>query len=78
MANIKIPKALSILITNKCNFNCYYCEFDCKLKGTSLNIDLLKKILHQGNQLGIKRVIYDGGEPMLYDHFEELLKLSHK
>ncbi len=78
MDSVKIPQALSILATNKCNFNCYYCEFDCKLEGTSLGIDLLKKILHQGSQLRIRRVVYDGGEPMLYEHFEELLKLSHK
>ena len=74
----KNPNTLSILLTNKCNFNCYYCEFDCKKEGTSLNIDLLKKILKQGSQLGIKRVVYDGGEPMLHEELGEVLRLSRK
>jgi len=71
-----IPGCLSILVTNKCNFNCYYCEFDCKAKGKSLDISLLGNILKQGKKLGIKRVVYDGGEPMMHEHFEDILKLS--
>ena len=73
-----MPEALSILLTNKCNFNCYYCEFDCKATGKELPIPILKKILEQGKQQGIKRVIYDGGEPMMHSQFEEVLKISRE
>jgi len=78
LTDLILPKTLSILLTNKCNFRCNYCEFDCTSKGTSLEISLLEKALRQGRQLGIRRVIYDGGEPMLHEQLETVLQLSRK
>ena len=76
IANIKIPKALNVLITKQCNFTCNFCEFDCKPDGPSIDIDLLGKLLREGSMLGIREVIFDGGEPLLCKSFEEALRLA--
>jgi MoaA/NifB/PqqE/SkfB family radical SAM enzyme len=76
IGSIKIPKALNVLLTRQCNFSCDFCEFACTTAGPSLDIDILERLLAEGKALGIREVIYDGGEPLLYQYFEESLRLA--
>jgi MoaA/NifB/PqqE/SkfB family radical SAM enzyme len=76
LGSIKIPKALNVLVTRQCNFSCDFCEFGCTNEGPSIEIDALEKLLKEGRSLGIREVIFDGGEPLLYEYFEEALRLA--
>jgi MoaA/NifB/PqqE/SkfB family radical SAM enzyme len=69
-----IPPHLHILLTNRCNFNCNYCEFDCKEKGVEIPFDDLKKLLTEARKLGITSVGFNGGEPFIYSRLEETLR----
>lgn len=72
------PSTISILINNFCNFECDYCEFDSRSAGKSLDVKTIEKVLKQSSEAGIKRVHYDGGEPLMHKDFEEILRLSKK
>ncbi|MDH5806376.1 MAG: GTP 3',8-cyclase MoaA [Candidatus Methanomethylicaceae archaeon] len=68
---------LRISLTQKCNFNCKYChhegEFQVNREMTCEEILRIVKIAHE---LGIKRVKYTGGEPLLREDLIEIIKGS--
>ena len=85
MATDKIPY-LTIAITNKCNFNCYYCSPDGdsgmgEAYGTSTeqidSNDLEEKILIAENE-GITKVRFTGGEPLLVKGMTDILRFIEK
>jgi molybdenum cofactor biosynthesis enzyme MoaA len=77
---------LTIAITNKCNFNCYYCSPDGndgmgEAYGTETNKisnkDLEEKIVIAEEE-GIKKIRFTGGEPLLFKGITELLTFVEK
>lgn len=60
-------------ITSKCNRNCRYCF---KFTKNDLSLEDNKKILARLVELGVKKISWTGGEPFLYEHIKEMLKLS--
>lgn len=61
-------------ITKKCNFDCTYCFARFKdVKGT-LPKEVALEIPRQLKDLGVEKLNFAGGEPMLYPHFIEVLK----
>lgn len=76
LGHIKIPAAFNVLLTKKCNLSCEFCEFDCQPQGASLKVDILEKLMKEGSRLGVREIIFDGGEPLLYEYFEEALRLA--
>jgi molybdenum cofactor biosynthesis enzyme MoaA len=72
---------LRYVLTNKCNFDCYFClkEYDIEKANYILNSNdffLISKIAFE--KLDIKEVTLTGGEPLLYSQFETLVNLLHK
>ena len=61
-------------ITSRCNKNCIYCF---KFNKPDLSLDDNKSILIKLKTLGIKKIMWSGGEPYIYDKFIDLLKYSH-
>lgn len=62
-------------IISKCNKNCSYCfRFyeDC------LSYEENKKILGNIHKMGVKEIVWSGGEPLLYKDIIKLLKESKK
>lgn len=59
-------------ITNLCNENCFYCfrELQEKARPFEDNITILNKL----KNIGVERITYAGGEPLLYNGIEELFK----
>ena len=68
---------LYLNVTNKCNFNCYFCSQDCNTKGNSLSISDAKQILNIVHKLGFVNVYYTGGEPLLNNDIYEIVKYGY-
>ena len=77
--NIILPTDFSILMTQKCNFACDFCEFSCnETKDKNMDIADFEKLLREGKRIGMIRVIFDGGEPLVHPNIIEALEICHK
>lgn len=66
------PLSLTFQLTRNCNYRCVYCSEPPGIRTRSLSemkgmIDKLQ---------GMRRIIFSGGEPMLYEHFWEILEYA--
>jgi radical SAM protein with 4Fe4S-binding SPASM domain len=61
---------LSVALTTRCNLDCVYCS---KKGSLTLDLDpaLLNRALDEALELGLKKVEFTGGEPLLYPAFME-------
>ncbi|MGL4450129.1 MAG: GTP 3',8-cyclase MoaA [Sarcina sp.] len=71
---------LRISLTDACNLRCVYCmpEKDVKfnnIKSTLTNQEL-KKIIKVFAKLGIKKIRFTGGEPLLREDLDQLIKIA--
>lgn len=74
--SIKLKNPLSVCwqITTKCNLNCKYCLSDsgsCGIYG--LDTKEAKEIINQLGRLGINRLDFTGGEPLIRKDLKELI-----
>lgn len=67
-----------ISLTDKCNLRCVYCmdedetlDEDCI--NNILSFDDYKFIIKNFAELGVKKIKFDGGEPLLYERLSELI-----
>lgn len=72
------PKSLYLNLTNRCNLKCTYCynkrdrmSFEDDYE---MSIKEYSKILKEAAELGMKRIVLTGGEPLLYSDFFKLAK----
>ena len=70
-----------ISLTDKCNLRCAYCMPEDKVYENNLINDTLsfndyKFIINGLAQVGIKKIRFTGGEPLLYPHLIELIKYT--
>jgi len=71
-----LPDTLSILMNKKCNFRCDFCEFDCKPEDNeAIDIEDFEKLLKEAKRLGIKRIVFDGGEPLLHPQIKRAFEI---
>jgi len=63
----KIPQTILIEVTNRCNYACSFCSHSCMTrKKSEIEVDLLKRILHEAYNIGVRRVgLYRTGEMFL-------------
>jgi cyclic pyranopterin phosphate synthase len=66
--------SLRISITSRCNLNCFYCHNEGQ-NGYENEISVKKivEIIKVAAGLGIKRIKFSGGEPLVRTDFEEIL-----
>lgn len=72
---------LRISLTENCNLRCIYCmpNEPCKGNGTSvLGLNDLNKIIRAFSVLGIKKVRFTGGEPLLYKDLDKIIYNTSK
>lgn len=75
------PKRLSIKLTNRCNYACFYCGYHSKLinikqprKVFNIDFDVFKKIIDDAASLKTDEIsLLGSGEPFLHAHIYEMI-----
>ncbi len=70
---------LRISLTQECNLNCFYCHSEGEAeenKNTKLSLEEVKKLIKTASDLGMHKVKFSGGEPLLHHSIEEIIEYS--
>lgn len=68
-------KSINWHITDKCNYSCKFCF--SKVLGKEIeDMEAAEQVLHEFMALGVEKINFAGGEPLLYPHIYELIELS--
>jgi len=68
------PFAAIIDVTSWCNSRCTYCKCWLEEPGEEMTDDEIERVLQELAQLGVPRVCFSGGEPLLRDTLPKLVK----
>jgi len=68
-----VPEQITISITEECPNKCIHCALPDTKNKARLEPDAVKNIIDQTINLGSTLIIFDGGEPLLYDGLEGLI-----
>lgn len=68
--------SLRISITNRCNLNCIYCHHEGETRdiNSEITIETIKNIVKASKTFGVNKVKFSGGEPLMRDDFEDIIK----
>ncbi|MGV8162689.1 MAG: radical SAM protein [Candidatus Nanoarchaeia archaeon] len=69
----KFPEVITFRITSRCNNNCKYCYGPNK-KLKEMDFPKLKEMFKLFHKNGVKAVVLTGGEPLVRDDFEKIIK----
>jgi MoaA/NifB/PqqE/SkfB family radical SAM enzyme len=69
----RIPFAVGIMLTKRCNYKCPYCGFWQRCDEKDLAFEQIKHIIDELTVLGTRFVSFSGGEPLLYEKIEDVL-----
>jgi radical SAM protein with 4Fe4S-binding SPASM domain len=66
--------SMEVEFSRRCNFNCVYCyaKDNSNFEG-ELSVDEIRDLILQARDLGAKKIIILGGEPMIYPHIFDML-----
>ncbi len=67
------PEIATFRITSKCNNNCKYC-YGPQKNIEELDFLRLKELFHLFSQNGVKAIVLSGGEPLVREDFEEIVR----
>lgn len=69
-------KSLRISITNRCNLKCVYCHREGEIRHTTteMNVETIANIVKASKTFGVNKVKFSGGEPLMRNDFENILK----
>src|SRR6266498_3038469 len=67
--------SMEIEFNKSCNFRCLYCyASDHTVHRNELNREEFKDVITQAREMGARKMIILGGEPMLYPHIMEMIR----
>ena len=70
----RIPIVTNILVTNKCNLNCFYCFPQVsKRKVKEMTTEQILNAIDESKKLGAEIIILLGGEPLIRDDIGEII-----
>jgi radical SAM protein with 4Fe4S-binding SPASM domain len=71
--------SIELEFTRKCNLRCIYCYSTAgEPRDDELGTKELKSVIYQSKELGAKKIILlGGGEPLLYEDFEDIVLYIH-
>lgn len=71
---IHTPQAVTIAVTDDCQFGCIHCSVPGRQSGHSrLNREDLLRVVRQSLELGVSNITFTGGEPLLNPDLETLI-----
>lgn len=78
----KIKRGESIAIIQmqynyECNFHCTHCSikrFRGKNSNRSMNVDDVRELARQADELGLARFVITGGEPLIFKDFDQIVE----
>lgn len=74
MYPLEKPLQMTLVLTNRCNFNCVYCFRDSGYEwNKELTKDEIFAIIDQAAEMELKYCSLTGGEPSLHPHFEDIV-----
>jgi len=69
--------SIEIELTNKCNLECPYCYSDSTCQqNKSLDASVVRQVLKDGREHGLRSVSWFGGEPLLYPDLFDVLQYA--
>lgn len=68
--------SVEIELVDSCQLSCKYCYNRPYSTRKQITLDTLEQLLENLRDVGIKRVFFEGGEPLLYPFLERALKLG--
>lgn len=68
-----VPEQVTISITEECPNKCLHCALPDTKNKASLSPEIIKSAIDQCLDLGSTFIIFDGGEPLLYEDLEDLI-----
>jgi len=73
------PREVSLELTTECNLNCEFC-FNKTIynRRHSLSQEQAISVINQAKELGVGRIRFTGGEPVLHNGLEELVNHANK
>lgn len=73
------PSRITLMVTNKCVTNCFYCYADRRKKvDCEIPLDRIKKIIDEAKKLNVIDFNVIGGEFFLYKYWREVLAYLYK
>lgn len=71
--------SLTIELNTTCNLKCCHCYVTNRNKTEKqyiLSLDLVKKILNEAKEIGVFKISFTGGEPLLHPNIFEILEMA--
>ena len=66
--------SLRTSITNRCNYDCIYCHHEGNTNSSEeMSVETISNIVHAASDMGVDKVKFSGGEPLLRKDFEDIL-----
>ena len=72
-------RELKIELTNRCARNCKHCSSSATNDNKNLKeleFENVSRIIKEAKIIGVERIVFTGGEPLMYDKLSELVKLT--
>ena len=71
------PFYVQFELTEACNNKCFFCYNPLgKIEGNELSTDKIKNVLHQLADVGVFRINFNGGEPLIRHDFKEIVQYA--
>ncbi len=69
-----VPEQVTISITEECPNNCIHCALPDTKNKDRLSPEMVKNVIDQSLDMGTTLIIFDGGEPLVYEGLEDLIR----
>lgn len=70
---------IKIELTQRCPLACVHCSTSSHRKQSScLPVETVVRILNEASELGAKKVVFTGGEPLVYEHLAEVVRTASR
>ena len=71
------PKEVIVSVTSRCNLRCRMCDI-WKSKKKELTTEIWKRFIDDISAVGVKTIVFSGGEPLLRQDIFELIAYSRE